>query len=218
MTATRRHAAESWSAAERRVLDRLRTPAAIQDFLDAVPYSADPIYRSPRSVLRDRKAHCFDGAMLAAAALERLGHAPLLVDLRAYRDDDHVLTVFRVDGRWGAIAKSNFVGLRYREPIHRDLRELATTYVEVYYNMEGIKSLREYSRPLDLRRFDHLHWRVDDAAMDTVAEQLDRIHHHSVFTPAQVRRLRPMDRRSFDANMVGTDMAGVYFPGAPKKS
>jgi hypothetical protein len=205
-------------AAERRTLDRLRSPAAIQDFLDTVPYSADPIYRSPRSVLRDRKAHCFDGAMLAAAALERLGHAPRLVDLRAHRDDDHILTVFQVDGRWGAIAKSNFVGLRYREPIHRDLRELAVSYVEVYYNMEGIKSLREYSRPLDLRRHDRLNWRVDDAAMDVIAERLNSIQHFAVFTRAQLGRLRPMDQRSFDANMVGTDPAGVYDPRAPKKA
>jgi hypothetical protein len=210
-----RSAKDTWTAAERRVLDQLRSPAAIQDFLDATPYSADPIYRSPRSVLRDRKAHCFDGAMLAAAALERLRHVPRLIDLRAHRDDDHVLAVYQVQGLWGAIGKSNFVGLRFREPMHRDLRELAVSYVEDYYNMEGIKSLREYSLPLDLRRHEDLNWRIDDAAMDAIAMRLDRIRHLRVFTPAQLRRLRPMDQRSFDAGMVGTDPAGVYDPRKP---
>ncbi|MFH1810704.1 MAG: hypothetical protein ABIJ09_18320 [Pseudomonadota bacterium] len=214
--ATSRPVPNAWTAAERKVLDRLTSPAAIQDFLDATPYSADPIYRCPRSVLRDRKAHCFDGALIAAAALQRLGHQPRLVDLRAFRDDDHVLAVFQKDGLWGAIAKSNFVGLRYREPIHRDLRELALSYVESYYNMEGVKSLREYSVPLDLRRHEALNWCFDDAAMDVLAERLDSIRHFKVFSPAQLRRLRPMDRRSFDAGMVGTDPAGVYDPRMPK--
>lgn len=214
--ATSRPAPAAWTAAERKVLDRLTSPAAIQDFLDATPYSADPIYRCPRSVLRDRKAHCFDGALIAAAALQRIGHQPRLVDLRAFRDDDHVLAVFQKDGLWGAIAKSNFVGLRYREPVHRDLRELALSYVESYYNMEGVKSLREYSVPLDLRRHEALNWRFDDAAMDVLAERLDSIRHFKVFTPAQLRRLRPMDPRSFDAGMVGTDPAGVYDPRIPK--
>src|SRR5438128_1298491 len=116
--AIRRHGPDAfWSAQERAVLDRLDSPAAVQAFLDAVPYSTDPIYRSPRSVLRDRRAHCFDGAVFAAAALERLGHAPRLVNMRAFQDDDHVIAIFQRDRRYGAVATSNFVPLRYREPV-----------------------------------------------------------------------------------------------------
>src|SRR5690606_26443876 len=98
--------------------------------------------------------HCVDGALFAATALRRLGLPPLVVDLRADRDDDHVIAVFRRRGLWGAVSKSNFVLLRYREPIYRSLRELALTYFEFYYSIEGKKTLREFSRPLDLRTFD----------------------------------------------------------------
>src|SRR6185312_3712718 len=118
----------AFTAAERRVLQQLRTPERIQRFLDAeVAYNHEPggeTLRSPRRVLRDRTAHCMEGALLAAAALRCHGHPPLLLDLEAVRDDDHVLALFRSHGHWGAIGKSNFSGLRFREPVYRTLREL----------------------------------------------------------------------------------------------
>lgn len=199
-----------WSRAEQRVLARLTSPARIQAFLDEVPYSTDPIYRSPRSVLRDRRAHCLDGALLAAAALRRLGHPPLLVDLRAVRDDDHVLAVYRSSAGLGAIAKSNFVGLRFREPIHRTLRELALGYFEDYYNAAGEKTLRAYSQPLDLRRLDRLEWMTRDDQLDEIALRLDRLRHHPLLSPARVAQLSPVDPRSYQAGMLGTDPAGLY--------
>ncbi len=168
----RRSVPNPWTAAERKALDRLRTPGDIQRLLETTPYSSEPIYRSPRSVLRDRKAHCFDGAMLAAAALERLGHEPLLVDLRAHRDDDHVLAVYRQDGRWGAIAKSNFVGLRGRAPVYLSLRELAMSYFEAYFNLERRLSLRSFSRPLKLRAFERLSWRTDSKARKRLEQRI----------------------------------------------
>jgi hypothetical protein len=180
--------------------------------LDRLEYSADPFYRCPSSAVRDRKAHCFDGAVLAAAALRRLGHRPLLVDLRAVRDDDHVIAVFRRDGLWGAVAKSNFVGLRFREPLFRGLRELALSYVEDYYNLEGLKSLRSFSSPVDLRRFDALDGLHDDAAMEAIATALDRAAHHELLSRSAVRALRPVDDRSFRAGMVGAIEAGMYVP------
>src|SRR5512141_1033501 len=125
----------------------LPAPEAIQRFLDETPYSSEGRYRCPRSVLRDRRAHCLDGALLAAWALRRLGDPPLIVDLRAVRDDDHVITIFRRRGRIGAIAKSNVVGLRFREPVYRSLRELVMSYFELYYNTDGEKTLRSYSVP-----------------------------------------------------------------------
>jgi hypothetical protein len=109
---------------ESSLLETLRSPADIQNFLDVVPYSTEPVYRCPRDVVRDRLAHCFDGAVFAAAALERLGHAPLILDLRAVRDDDHVLANYRQGRHYGALSKSNVVMLRSREPLFRGLREL----------------------------------------------------------------------------------------------
>lgn len=203
---------EVWTQAEARVLDTLTSPDRIQAFLDSLPYSADPIYRSPRSVLRDRKAHCFDGALFAAAALRRLGHPPLLVDLKAHRDDDHIIAIFWRRGHVGAVAKSNFAGLRFREPIFRTLRELALSYFPAYYNLDGEMSLRAYSVPLDLRRLDDLRWMTCDDRLEAIATRLDRIRHHALLTPDQVAALTPIDRRSYEAGMLGTDMAGVYVP------
>ncbi len=203
---------EKWTKEEARLLDTLTSPDRIQGFLDGVEYSADPIYRSPRSVMRDRKAHCFDGALFAAAALERLGHPPLLVDLRAHRDDDHIVAIFWRHGHVGAVAKSNFVGLRFREPIFRTLRELALSYFPSYYNLDGEMSLRDYSIPLDLRRLDFLSWRTQDDRLEEIATRLDLLRHYPLMTPDMIASLAPIDRRSYEAGMVGTNMAGVYVP------
>jgi hypothetical protein len=199
-----------WSARERRLLDALSTPAAVQAFLDGLEYSADPIYRCPRRVLADRKAHCFDGAMLAACALERQGRPPLVLDLRAVRDDDHVIAVFERRGRWGAVAKSNFVGLRYREPIYRTARELALSYFELYYNADGEKTLRGYSSPVDVSALGCDGWRTDDAALDAIAAALDRARHYPLLSADAVRELLPVDERSYRAGMLGLNAAGLY--------
>ena len=206
-----------WTAAERKILATLTTPQKIQAFLDTVPYSDDPIYRCPRSVLRDRKAHCYDGALFACAVLRLIGHPPIITDMLAERDDDHILALFQVDGHWGAIAKSNFSGLRFREPIHRSLRELVLTYFEDYYNMDREKSLRGYTQPLDLRAYDTIHWMTEDKPMDLIAEKLDQIRKYRILTPKMRRNLAPIDGRSYDAGMVGVNMAGVYFPPPKKK-
>lgn len=200
------------TAEETRALRALRSPEGVQAFLDDVPYSAESAYRSPRQVLRDRKAHCFDGAVLAAAALRRLGHPPRLLDLRAERDDDHVLCLFRRGALWGAVAKSNCTGLRFRDPVHRTLRELVMTYFEDYFNTEGEKSLRAYSRPVDLARFDPLGWETDPAAMERIAVALDDARHYPLLPPGGARRLAPVDRRSFEAGFLGADGAGLYRP------
>ena len=142
----------AWTRAELAVLRRLRSPGRIQDFLDGLAYRTEDLPASPRRVLAERRAHCFDGALFAAAALRLAGHKPLLVDLQAVRDDDHVLAVYRDRGRWGALAKSNFSGLRFRDPIFRDLRELAASYFEDYFNLRGEKTLRNFSVPFDLSR------------------------------------------------------------------
>ncbi len=144
--------------------ESLNSPLAIQNFLDNLPYVGEERNRSPLNVLRDRQCHCLDGGLLAALALKRLGFPPLIMDLvpEAGKDDDHVLAIFKVNGCYGAIAKSNFVGLRFREPVYRSLRELAMSYFEGFYNINGEKTLRGYTRPLNLDRFAHLNWAVNE--------------------------------------------------------
>jgi len=206
----------SLSPSQRRVLLSLTTPRAIQDFLDQLLYSADPFYRSPLRVLMERTAHCFDGAVFAAAMLRRLGHPPLILDmLPNERDDDHVLALFKRHDRWGAVAKSNFAGLRYREPVYRTLRELVMSYFEDYYNVEGEKTLRGYTVPLNLRVFDQAEWTTRDATLDDVAERLDRIRRMSLLTEAMVAELSPLDERSRLAGLRGANEAGLWRPSKP---
>src|SRR5437868_15202408 len=136
---------------------RLDTPSKIQQFLDGITYNLESYgdtFRSPRLVLRDRTANCIEGAVLAAAALRVQGEAPLVMDLIAVHDEDHVIAVFKRRGLWGAIATSKFTGLRYREPVYRSLRELAMSYFEHYFNLEGERTLRGHGRPVNLARFD----------------------------------------------------------------
>src|ERR1700733_14561331 len=139
---------------------RLDTPERIQRFLDdEVGYNKEeggPTCRSPRRVLRDRLAHCMEGALFGAAALRVHGFPPLLLDLEAVRDDDHVLAIFRQRGHWGALGKSNYSGLLFREPVYRTLRELAMSYFEHYFNLDRAKTLPKYLRPVNLTRFDRI--------------------------------------------------------------
>ncbi|MEZ4448734.1 MAG: hypothetical protein R3B09_04575 [Nannocystaceae bacterium] len=192
---------------------RFTSPREIQDFLDAIAYSSDPIYRSPARVAVDRRAHCVDGALFAAAALRRLGEPPRVLDMRAHRDDDHVIALFQRRGRWGAVAKSNVVGLRYREPVYLSLRELVMSYFEVYYNLEGERSLRSYSDPVDLSAFDAIAWETEDDRIEPViVAALDAAPHHELMSAEMIAELTPLDRRSFDAGLLGSDAAGLYKP------
>ena len=196
------------SRAERAELRQLRTPEKIQRFLDCgLGYNKEKdgeTCRSPRRVLRDRIAHCMEGALLAAAALRVNGYPPLLVDLEAVRDDDHVLAVFRQRGRWGAMAKSNFAGLRFREPVYRNLRELVMSYFEHYYNPKGEKTLRRYSRPVNLARFDRIAWMTAEEDLWAIPERLVEVAHTPLLTPSIERRLTRMDERLYKAGMVGS--------------
>jgi hypothetical protein len=184
---------------------RRLTPAwRIQRFLDDIDYDVAGLgCRSPRRVLRERRAQCMDGALFAAAALRLQGRPPLIVDLEGVWDSDHVLAVFREDGCWGAVARSNFSGLRFREPIHRTIRDLALSYVEAYFNLRRQKTLRRYSRPVDLARFDSRSWMTAEDDLWYVADHLVDVRHYRLLTPAQEKRLGPVDRRSYDAGLVG---------------
>jgi hypothetical protein len=201
---------DRWTAGERAALRRLRTPIKIQEWLDDLPYRPEESTACPRRVLAERLANCWDGALFAAAALRELGHPPVLLDLWAVRDDDHVLALFRVDGHWGAVGKSNFVGLRFREPIHRTVRELALSYFEDYFNADGEKTLRACSRPFGLARFDRVGWTFRDDHIQRISDLLDASPHAPLLTKAMERRLCRVDPRSLAAGMVGTDAAGLY--------
>jgi hypothetical protein len=156
-------------------------------------------------VLREGTAHCLEGAIFAAGALRVLGFPPLLLDLEAVHDTDHVIAVYRLHGHWGAVAKSNYSGLRYREPIYRSLRELAMSYFEGWFNLRAERTLRTYSRPVNLRRFDHTHpgWMTAETDLWFIPEYLLDIAHTPLLTPALIRNLSRVDRRSFQAGLVG---------------
>lgn len=185
------------------MLRSLRTPHGVQRFLDDLPYHLADSAWSPRTVLREGTAHCYEGALFGAAALRALGFPPLVFDLEADHDTDHVLAIYRVDGHWGAVAKSNYTGCRWREPIHRSLRELALSYFNDYCNMRQERTLRRFSRPVNLKRFDSLHWMTSEKPVWCVAEYLLEIPHFRLLTPRQARALHRLDDRSFRAECLG---------------
>jgi hypothetical protein len=191
------------SPADLRTLRALKTPARIQKFLDELTYQYANTAGSPKTVLHTRKGHCMEGALLAATALRIHGHPPLLMDLESVRDDDHVLALYRENGLWGSIAKSNFAGLRFRAPVYRTLRELALSYFEHYYNLRGERTLRAYSKPLNLERFDNRHWMTSEEGVWYIPEALVTAQHYTLFPNKIARTLPRLDRRSFQAGMHG---------------
>jgi hypothetical protein len=193
----------NFSPSELRRLRALKTPQLIQRFLEDMPYHHANSAWSPRVVLREGTAHCLEGAIFAAAALRVNGFKPLLWDLEAVRDTDHVLAIYQYDGHWGAIAKSNFATLRFREPVYRSLRELAMSYFDGYYNLLGERTLRAFSRPVDLSRFDRLDWMTTEKPIWFIAEHLCHIPHTPLITPSQERHLTRLDKRSHAAGLTG---------------
>jgi len=190
---------------------RLDTPGKIQRFLDDLPYNTESngeTFRSPRRVLADRTANCIEGAVLAAAALRVQGDPPLIMDLTAVRDEDHVIAVFRRHRLWGAIATSKFTGLRFREPVYRTLRELAMSYFEQYFNLAGERTLRGHGRPVNLARFDGLRWMTSTEDLWPIARHLERIPHVALVPTAAARRLTRLGPQLRAAGLLGHPTAG----------
>ena len=188
---------------ELRKLRSLKDPHGIQKFLDPMPYHLEDTAWSPRRVLAEESAHCLEGAIFAAAALRANGYPPLLLDFEAEHDTDHVLAIFRENGGWGAIAKSNFTGCRWREPIHGTLRELALTYFNTYCNMRGERTLRRFSAPVNLKRFDRQSWMTTDNPVWFIVDHLFDIKHYRLLSPAQENHLHRLDQRLFQAECLG---------------
>jgi hypothetical protein len=192
-----------FTPSELRQVRALKTPAQIQKFLDDLPYNLSYTARSPKKVLHDCTASCLEGGIFGAAALRVLGFPPLIFDLEAEQDTDHVVAIFKVRGHWGAVAKSNFTGCRYREPVYRSLRELAMSYFNIYFNLRWERTLRRYSRPVNLTRFDCLSWMTTEKPIWFIAEYLCEIPHISLLTPAMKKNLTRVDRRTMSGEMVG---------------
>ncbi len=196
----------------RELLEPLGSPVKIQEFLDSVPYNTTKRTLSPLLVLKERMAHCMDGGLLAASALRRLGYPPLIVDLSAENDDDHIIAVFREGKCWGAIAKSNTTVLRFREPVYRSLRELAMSYFEMYYNLNGDKSLRSYSRTIDLSRFDNMNWETTEDDLEFIGDYTYTVRHYPLLTKKQILSLNNVPKYLYDAGFAGADIDGLFKP------
>ena len=196
------HSHGDWTPAELRKLRSLKDPHGIQRFLDAQPYHLQDTAWSPRRVLRENTSHCYEGALFAAAALRVNGYPPLVIDLEAEHDTDHVIAVFKQRGHWGAIGKSNYTGCRYREPVYRTLRELALSYFEGYFNLRRERSLRTFSNPVNLTRFDDREWMTTEKPVWFIAEYLFTIRHTPLLNAALIKHLHRVDARTFRAGCV----------------
>jgi hypothetical protein len=193
----------SFTAKELKSLRALGTPAKIQAFLDKIPYHLASTAWSPRLVLQNKSAHCLEGAIFAAAALRANGYPPLILDLEAVQDSDHVIAVYRQNGAWGAIGSSNYSGCRYRSPVYRSLRELALSYFEGYFNLRRERTLRTFSQPVNLKQFDSQNWMTTEEPVWFIANHLLDIPHTKLLTPKMERGLIRVDNRSFNAGLTG---------------
>ena len=205
-----------WTESEKKFLKSLKTPAHIQEYIDSLKYNTDDIVRSPRHVIRTKKAHCFDGALFAACALDFHSEQTALVALYANgNDDDHVITTFRRKGYWGAIAKSNYVPIRWRDPVYKSLRELVMSYFEGYFTLDGFRTMRAYSQPFSPAKIRDAEWRTTDRDLDPIGQLIDR--------PGKIQLLpkwmneswlkketKIADERSIKGASIGLDLKGIF--------
>lgn len=191
---------------ELNILKKLNSPKKIQDFLDKMPINFEEngdSFLSPMSVLEKRVCHCTEGAILAALALRVSGYPPLVLDLTATKNDfDHVVTVFKQYGKWGAISKTNHAVLRYREPIYNSIRELVMSYFHEYFDDRGRKNLRSFSRPVNLKRFDKKGWMTTKDEIYYIPEYLSEIKHTPILNQKQIRNLRKADDIEIEAGKI----------------
>ena len=182
---------------EMKLFQSLNTPRKIQRFLNQIPINFEPdgdTCLSPRTVLKQNRAHCIEGALLAASILRFHGHLPLLVDLEASKNDfDHVIAVFQQHGHWGAISKTNHAVLRYRDPVYKTIRELVLSYFHEYFDKNGKKTLRKYTEPIDLSQFDYLEWMTAEEEPWEIADYLAKTKHVSLLNRKQIALLKKPD-------------------------
>ncbi len=201
-----------WNKEEIKLLRSLSNPDKIQAFLDSVDYNPNYECRSPRWVMKKRSAHCFEGALFAAAALQFIGYKPLIIDMKAVNDDDHVIAVFKENGCWGAVAKSNFTSLRFREPVYKSVRELIMSYFDFFFNTDGFKSLRSYSRPFDITFFESRKWQTTDEDLEYIGDKIESLHHYPVATRKMISKLYKASDTMMKAGLLGSKPEGLFKP------
>ena len=194
----------SFGKEELKILKNLNTPSKIQDFLNDLQINFEEngeTCMSPRKVLREKKAHCAEAAILAAAALKIQGFKPLILDLEANdKDFDHVIAIFKKKGYWGAVGKTNHSVLRYREPVYKTIRELVMSFFHEYFtNRDGSKTLRRYSAPLNLEKFRKKGWMTSEKDLWFILEHLADSKHFDILNRSQIAGLRKADRIEIEA-------------------
>lgn len=207
------HFIDHLTPGQKHIFFALTSPVRIQEFLDSIPYRVEDDNFCALSVFRDGKAHCFDGALFAAVALAHIGFEPMLVQTLPEKDDDHMLAIYKLNGRFGSLAKSNYAGLRSREPVFHSIRELVMSYFKDFYNLDGLFSLRAYTRPIRLKNLDRLYWASIDADAQKIYERLHITPKVHLLTPQMITDLSPIDPISYKAGMTITNLDGVFKPG-----
>jgi len=193
----------------RKTFKQLNTPFEIQLYLDSLTYKGEERDRSPLNVMLDNQGHCLDGGFLAALCLWRIGFKPLLMDLTPDPgvDDDHVLALYQIEGRWGALAKSNYINLGFREPVYKNLRELAMTYFEHYVSIHQRKVLTGYTRPIDASRYTHLNWAWDESGANILYYKYFYGRKSiPLITKSMGKRLSPVTDRAYQAETLHTNL------------
>jgi hypothetical protein len=199
-----------WNKEELKILRSFNSPESIQAFLDRIPYNPKGTCLSPRGVMRYHKAHCMEGALFAAAALEFIDFKPILVYIIAVRDDGHALAIFKKNGKYGSLSKSNCSGLRYRSPIYRSIREVVLSYFDNYFNRKRELTLRAYTHPLYLTNKLFSNWQTRESDLDDISDYIDTLRTYTIVTSEEAKSLRLVDDRLFKAGMLGTNKKGLY--------
>lgn len=186
-----------------KLIKSLNTPSKIQSFINSLQINFEEkkeTCQSPKTVLKSRKAHCMEGAMLAACILRYHGFEPLLLDIEATpKDFDHVVALFKIDNLYGSISKTNHSVLRYREPIYKSIRELALSFFHEYFTDSGAKTMRNYSNPVNLKKFDNLNWMTSDDEVWFIPDYLTKISHKPILNKKQISNLRKADEIEIQA-------------------
>ena len=198
-----------WTARERRILAGLRTPARIQMFLDELEYDEKAGLASPRVVMRTGKAQCVSGVLFAAAALRELGHPPRLMYIEAVTDDSHCLAVYEIGGLWGSVAKSNFTTIRSRDPIY-PYESLWLSYFEGYFNQYGKRTMRSFTVPIDLERFERRGWRFAEDELLDIDRAIDLAPKAWVLPRQRTKHLSKVSELLRNAGLLGSKTAGLW--------
>lgn len=191
---------------------QFKNPFDIQLYLNQIKYNPEYITRSPKKIIEHQMANCFEGALFAAAVLRFQGFKPLIVDMMAENDDDHVIAIFKQNSFYGAVAKSNTTLLRFREPVFKSIRELVLSYFEFYFNTNGEKSLRSYSNPVDLSKFDKYNWMTTEKDLEFIGDYLFEIYHHPILPKNLIKKLNIADQEVVDLCFSGSIAEGLFIP------